>query len=47
MIAGSDYPIETLDPSIGLDHLQAGPHGLDPDVALALMTTPLDAIWPR
>jgi len=43
VVAGSDFPIETLDPTIGLRHLTDGAHPLAADVALALMTTPLEA----
>lgn len=42
VIAGSDFPIETLDPEIGLERLTTGPHPLDHDVAFRLMTTPLE-----
>ena len=45
VIAGSDFPIETLDPAIGLERLTTGDHALADDVARRLMTTPLDAIW--
>jgi predicted amidohydrolase YtcJ len=47
VIAGSDYPIETLDPDIGLARLMEGEFGLPQAVALGLMTTPLDAVWAR
>lgn len=47
VIAGSDFPIETLDPTIGLERLTTGEHALDHDVALRLMTTPLDHVWAR
>ena len=47
VIAGSDFPIETLDPQIGFERLTTGDHALDEDVARRLMTTPLDAVWPR
>ncbi|HUP87311.1 MAG TPA: amidohydrolase family protein, partial [Acidimicrobiales bacterium] len=47
VIAGSDFPIETLDPTIGLERLTTGEHALDASVAGALMTTPLDAVWAR
>ncbi len=47
VIAGSDFPIETLDPQIGLERLQQGPFPLSEDVARTLMTTPLDAVWPK
>jgi predicted amidohydrolase YtcJ len=47
VIAGSDFPIETLDPTIGLERLVQGEFGLPEDVALRLLTTPLDALWPR
>jgi predicted amidohydrolase YtcJ len=43
VIAGSDFPIETLDPLIGFARLTDGEHGLDDDVARRLMTTPLEA----
>lgn len=38
VIAGSDFPIEPLDPQLGLARLTSGPHPLDPDIALGLMT---------
>ena len=41
VIAGSDFPIETLDPAVGLEHLTTGEFALSRDVALQLMTTPL------
>jgi predicted amidohydrolase YtcJ len=41
VIAGSDYPIETLDPVVGLERLTSGPRPLAEAVALRLMTTPL------
>ena len=44
VVAGSDYPIETLDPSIGLEHLTSGEHPLTADDALRLMTTPLAGV---
>ncbi|HVF32546.1 MAG TPA: amidohydrolase family protein, partial [Acidimicrobiales bacterium] len=47
VVAGSDYPIETLDPAIGLERLTQGEFGLPEADALRLMTTPLDAIWAR
>jgi predicted amidohydrolase YtcJ len=47
VIAGSDFPIETLDPTIGLERLTTGEFALEEDVARRLMTTPLDAVWPR
>ena len=47
VIAGSDFPIETLDPAIGLERLTSGDHPLDETVARRLMTTPLDAVWGR
>ena len=47
VLAGSDFPIETLDPEIGLERLTTGEHALDADTARRLMTTPLDAVWPR
>lgn len=43
VVAGSDYPIETLDPSVGLEKLTTGPHPLDHDDAVRIMTVPLDA----
>ena len=43
VIAGSDFPIETLDPSVGLEQLVSGPPALPRDVALRLMTVPLAA----
>jgi predicted amidohydrolase YtcJ len=45
VIAGSDFPIETLDPAIGLQHLTSGDHPLSDAVALSLMTAPLDHVW--
>ncbi|HEX7167742.1 MAG TPA: amidohydrolase family protein [Acidimicrobiales bacterium] len=42
VIAGSDFPIETLDPHAGLAALTTGPHALDEATALRLMTVPLD-----
>lgn len=42
VIAGSDFPIETLDPRIGLERLTSGPHALDHENAVGLMTVPLD-----
>jgi hypothetical protein len=45
VVAGSDFPIETLDPAIGLERLQQGPFPLPEDVAHRLMTTPLDDVW--
>jgi predicted amidohydrolase YtcJ len=45
VIAGSDFPIETLDPAIGLERLTTGAHALPDDVARTLMTTPLSAVW--
>jgi predicted amidohydrolase YtcJ len=42
VIAGSDFPIETLDPAVGLEHLTSGQHPLDRDTALRVMTVPLD-----
>ena len=47
VIAGSDFPIETLDPTVGLERLTTGDHALDERTARQLMTTPLDAIWTR
>ena len=47
VIGGSDFPIETLDPAIGLERLTTGEHALAADDARRLMTTPLDAVWPR
>ena len=47
VIAGSDFPIETLDPTIGLERLTTGEHALDAATARRLMTTPLDAVWAR
>lgn len=41
VVAGSDFPIETLDPTVGLEHLVTGPHPLDRAVAEKIMTTPL------
>ena len=38
VIAGSDFPIETLDPTAGLEALTGGPHPLDRETALRLMT---------
>jgi predicted amidohydrolase YtcJ len=43
LIAGSDFPIETLDPDLGLERLTTGEFALDREVALRLMTTPLEA----
>lgn len=43
VIAGSDFPIETLDPAVGLDRLVTGEHPLDDETAIRLMTTPLEA----
>jgi predicted amidohydrolase YtcJ len=45
VIAGSDFPIETLDPTLGLERLTTGAHALPDDVARGLMTTPLAAVW--
>ena len=45
VVAGSDFPIETLDPAVGLQRLTEGEFGLPEDVALRLMTTPLDEVW--
>lgn len=42
VVAGSDFPIETLDPAIGLDRLTSGDHPLDEVTALRLMTAPLE-----
>jgi predicted amidohydrolase YtcJ len=47
LVAGSDFPIETLDPAIGLERLTQGPFPLAADVAERLLTTPLDAVWAR
>jgi predicted amidohydrolase YtcJ len=47
VIAGSDFPIETLDPTIGLERLTTGDHALSEDVAFGLLTTPLDHVWAR
>lgn len=47
VFAGSDFPIETLDPAVGLQRLTEGEFGLSEDVAQRLMTTPLDAFWAR
>jgi predicted amidohydrolase YtcJ len=47
VIAGSDFPIETLDPTIGLERLTTGDHPLSEDVALGLLCTPLDPVWAR
>lgn len=41
VIAGSDFPIETLDPAAGLDALTSGSHPLAPEQAMAIMTVPL------
>jgi predicted amidohydrolase YtcJ len=41
VIAGSDFPIETLDPAIGMEHLVSGPHALDAEIATRIMTTPI------
>ena len=43
VIAGSDFPIETLDPSVGLARLTTGANALGQEVALTLLTTPLDS----
>ena len=43
VIAGSDFPIETLDPVLGLERLATGEFALDRAVAERLMTTPLEA----
>jgi predicted amidohydrolase YtcJ len=40
VIAGSDFPIETLDPAVGLERLTTGDHALSEDAAVALLTTP-------
>jgi hypothetical protein len=40
VIAGSDFPIETLDPAVGLERLTTGQHPLARDVALRMMTAP-------
>lgn len=47
VIAGSDFPIETMDPELGLQRLTQGPFPLTEDVARRLMTTPLDTFWAR
>jgi len=47
VIAGSDFPIETLDPELGLERLQQGPFPLSEEAARRLMTTPLDRVWAR
>jgi predicted amidohydrolase YtcJ len=47
VIAGSDYPIETLDPEVGVARLTEGEFGLPEDVAHGLMTVPLDSVWAR
>ncbi|HVM07765.1 MAG TPA: amidohydrolase family protein [Acidimicrobiales bacterium] len=41
VIAGSDFPIETLDPAVGIEHLMSGPHPLDRETATRIMTTPI------
>ncbi|MGI8791904.1 MAG: amidohydrolase family protein [Acidimicrobiales bacterium] len=38
VIAGSDFPIESLDPEAGLAGLTTGPHALDKATAMRLMT---------
>ena len=43
VVTGSDFPIETLDPQVGLEKLTTGPHPLDQDAAVRIMTVPLDA----
>ena len=43
VIAGSDFPIETLDPTVGFEHLTSGAHALSSDVATRIMTTPVAA----
>ncbi|MEA3076849.1 MAG: hypothetical protein QOF60_1757 [Actinomycetota bacterium] len=40
VIAGSDFPIETLDPNVGIERLTSGDHPLPHDVALRMMTVP-------
>jgi predicted amidohydrolase YtcJ len=40
VIAGSDFPIETLDPDVGLERLTTGDHPLPRAVALRMMTAP-------
>jgi predicted amidohydrolase YtcJ len=40
VIAGSDFPIETLDPNVGIERLTTGDHPLPRDVALRMMTAP-------
>lgn len=42
VVAGSDFPIETLDPAIGLARLTTGTNALPEEVARSLMTTPLE-----
>lgn len=46
VIAGSDFPIETLDPTVGLERLTSGGHPLDGTTALRLLTTPLETPLP-
>lgn len=41
VVQGSDFPIETLDPSVGYERLVTGPHPLTAEQATRLMTTPL------
>lgn len=48
VVAGSDFPIETLDPEVGFARLTAGEHALEPEVARQMMTVPLEspsAFW--
>jgi predicted amidohydrolase YtcJ len=40
VIAGSDFPIETLDPTVGLARLTTGEFALSHEAATRLMTTP-------
>jgi predicted amidohydrolase YtcJ len=47
VIAGSDFPIETLDPAVGLERLTTGDFPLSREDATRLMTTPLDDVWAR
>lgn len=41
VIAGSDFPIETLDPAVGLEHLTKGEHPLDRSLAEKILTVPI------
>ena len=43
VIAGSDFPIETLDPAVGFEHLTTGDNALSAEVATQIMTTPVAA----